>query len=86
VAQACNPSYSGGRDQKDCVSKPAQGNSSGNLISKRTHHKKGLVEWLKVQALSSKPRTKRKKEKKETNKSKRENGYWQVTSRLLASE
>jgi hypothetical protein len=27
VAHACNPSYSRGRDQKDCSSKPAQENS-----------------------------------------------------------
>jgi hypothetical protein len=27
VAHTCNPSYSGGRGQEDCVSKPAQGNS-----------------------------------------------------------
>jgi hypothetical protein len=35
VAHACNPSYSGDRDQEDHGSKPA-------------YHKKGLVEWLKV--------------------------------------
>jgi hypothetical protein len=35
VAHTCNSSYSGGRDQKDCGSKPVQG-------------KKGLVEWLKM--------------------------------------
>jgi hypothetical protein len=28
---------------------------------KNTHHKKGLVEWLKVKALSSNPSTSRKK-------------------------
>jgi hypothetical protein len=28
VAHACNPSYSGGRDQEDLGSKPAQENSS----------------------------------------------------------
>jgi hypothetical protein len=28
VAHACNPSYSGGRDQEDLGSKPAQANSS----------------------------------------------------------
>jgi hypothetical protein len=28
VAHACNPSYSGGRDQGDCGSKPAPANSS----------------------------------------------------------
>jgi hypothetical protein len=27
VAHTCNPSYSGGRDQKDLGSKPAQANS-----------------------------------------------------------
>jgi hypothetical protein len=51
VAHACNPSYSGGRDQGDHGSKPAQANSSGDLISKKKkkkNHKKGLVEWLKV--------------------------------------
>jgi hypothetical protein len=34
VAHACNPSYSGGRDQEDHGSKPAQENSSRELISK----------------------------------------------------
>jgi hypothetical protein len=48
VAHACNPSYSGGRDQEDQGSKPAWVNSSRNPISKKTHHRKGLVEWLKV--------------------------------------
>jgi hypothetical protein len=28
VAHICNPIYSGGRDQEDCSSKPAQANSS----------------------------------------------------------
>jgi hypothetical protein len=31
---ACNPSYSGGRDQEDLDSKPAQANSSGDTILK----------------------------------------------------
>jgi hypothetical protein len=41
----CNPSYSGGRDEKHHSSKPA-----GILrpYLEKTHHKKGLVEWLKV--------------------------------------
>jgi hypothetical protein len=30
---------------------------------KKTHHKKGLVEWLKVQALSSNPSTTKKKKR-----------------------
>jgi hypothetical protein len=48
VAHAYNPSYSGGRDQEDLSSKPAQENSSQDLYLKKTHHNKGLVEWLKV--------------------------------------
>jgi hypothetical protein len=39
VAHACNPSYSGVRDQEDYGSKPPKKNPS---------QKKGLVEWLKV--------------------------------------
>jgi hypothetical protein len=60
VAHAYNPSYSGSRDLKDHSSKLAWENSSSNPISKKTHHKKkkkkksGLMEWLKVKALSSK--------------------------------
>jgi hypothetical protein len=42
VANTDNPSYSGGRDQEDLALKPAQVNSS-----QKTHHKKGLAEWLK---------------------------------------
>jgi hypothetical protein len=44
----CNPSYSGGRDQKDHSLKPARVNSSWDPISKKATTKKGLVEWLKV--------------------------------------
>jgi hypothetical protein len=40
VAHACNPSYSGGRDQEDCSSKPAQANSSQDPISKIPNTKK----------------------------------------------
>jgi hypothetical protein len=41
VAHTCNPSYSGGRDQEDCGSKPAQANSLRDLRPnlKKTHHK-----------------------------------------------
>jgi hypothetical protein len=60
VAHACNPNHSGGRAQEDRGSKPAQANSwlfcyllfwdpiSKNKTKTKTHHKKGLVEWLKV--------------------------------------
>jgi hypothetical protein len=61
VAHACNPSYSGGRDQEDTGLKPAQANSS---ISKIPNTKIRLVEWLKVKALSSSPSTAKKKKKK----------------------
>jgi hypothetical protein len=48
VVHACNPSYSRGRDQEDCGLKPAQANSLRDPVSKKAHHKKGLVEWLKM--------------------------------------
>jgi hypothetical protein len=44
VAHDCNPSYSGGSDQEDRDSKPAQANSSMRPYFEKTHHKKGLVE------------------------------------------
>jgi hypothetical protein len=57
---AYNPSYSGGRDQEDCSLKPAQANSSWSPYLKKPFTKIGLVEWLKVKALSSSPSTKKK--------------------------
>jgi hypothetical protein len=52
VAYACNPSYSGIRDQEDHSSKP------GRTPYLKIHFTKiGLVEWLKVKALSSSPST-----------------------------
>jgi hypothetical protein len=53
VAHTYNSSYSGSRDQEDHGLKLAHRNSSCDPILKKTHHKKGLVQWLKVQALSS---------------------------------
>jgi hypothetical protein len=53
VAYACNPSYSGGRDQEDPSLKPAQANSSGDPILKIPTTKIGLMEWLKVKTVSS---------------------------------
>jgi hypothetical protein len=58
MAHVCNPSYSGGRDQEDRVSKPAWAN---RLYLEKPFTKIGLVEWLKVKALSSSPRTSKKK-------------------------
>jgi hypothetical protein len=48
VAHACNPIYSGGRDQEDHGSKPAQENTSVSPYLEKTLHRKELVEWLKV--------------------------------------
>jgi hypothetical protein len=49
VTHACNPSYSGGRDQEDHSSKPGW-QIVCETLSGKTHHRKTLVEWLKVQA------------------------------------
>jgi hypothetical protein len=59
MAHACNPSYSGDRDQEDRSSKPAQTNRSRRPYLKKSLHKKGLAEWLKVKALSLSPGTKK---------------------------
>jgi hypothetical protein len=56
VAHACNPSYSGGRDQEDQGLKPACANSSQDSISKMPNTKKaGRVAQVsgKCEALSS---------------------------------
>jgi hypothetical protein len=52
VAHICNPSYSGGRDQEDHGSRFEL--RTRHYLEK-TRHKNWLVEWLKVQALSSSP-------------------------------
>jgi hypothetical protein len=61
VAHTYNPSYSGGRDQEDHDSKPVQANSSMRPYLEKPFTKTGLVEWLKVKALSSSPSTSKKK-------------------------
>jgi hypothetical protein len=48
VAHTCDPSYSGGRDQKDHGSKTALANSSARPYLKKHLIKIGLVEWLKM--------------------------------------
>jgi hypothetical protein len=55
VAHACNPSYSGGSNQEDHISKPAPANSSLRPYLEKPFTKIRLVEWLKVKALSSRP-------------------------------
>jgi hypothetical protein len=44
VAHTCNPSYSGGKDQENCSSRPTQRNSSKDPILKIANTKKGLME------------------------------------------
>jgi hypothetical protein len=56
VAHAYNPNYSGGRDQEDQVSKPAQTNSSGRPYLQNTHHKKGVGPEFKPQYHKKKKR------------------------------
>jgi hypothetical protein len=65
VAQACNPSYYGGRDQEDHISKP--GKQFMKTYLKKTLHKKWLVEWRKVKGscLSTKKKKKKKVKEKE---------------------
>jgi hypothetical protein len=45
VVHSCNAGYSVSRDWEDRGLKPARANSSQD--PQRTHHRKGLVEWLK---------------------------------------
>jgi hypothetical protein len=62
VVHAYNPSYSGGRDQEDCgQSQPGQ--IVCKILSQKKPSQKGLVEWIKVQALSSSPSTAKTKTK-----------------------
>jgi hypothetical protein len=63
VAQACNPSYSGDRDQEDHCLKPSWTNSLSDPVSKTPITKRGW--WLKMQALSLNSNTAKKKKKKE---------------------
>jgi hypothetical protein len=63
-AHICNPSYSGVRDQEDHGSKPAWAIVCEILSRKTLSQRIGLVEWLKVKALSLSPSTEKKKNKK----------------------
>jgi hypothetical protein len=72
MKHACNPSCSGGTNQEDRGSKPAQAKSSARPYLEKPFTKIGLVEWLKVKALSSSPSTTKKKERKKLTKYYRE--------------
>jgi hypothetical protein len=53
VARACNPHYSGGRDQENHSSKPAWANSSIRPYLEKPFTRIRKVEWPKEKALSS---------------------------------
>jgi hypothetical protein len=63
VAHACNPSYSGDRDQEGHGSKPIPGKQFKRPNPKKTHHKKVLVDWFK-KVLSSSLSIEEKKKKR----------------------
>jgi hypothetical protein len=69
VTHTYNPSYSAGRDQEDRGLKAAQAKSSRDPISKKTHHRKGLAEWIKV-GPKFKPQYRGKKKERERKKKK----------------
>jgi hypothetical protein len=61
MAQVCNPSYSGGRDQEDWGSKPAQANSSWDPILKKTITKRRVAQGVGPEFKHWNPRTVKKK-------------------------
>jgi hypothetical protein len=67
VTNACNPSYSGGRDQEDLGLKPAQANSSQDPISKKPITNKRADEVVQGVGPEFKPQYCKKK-KKSSNK------------------
>jgi hypothetical protein len=70
MAQACNLSYSGSRDQEDRNSKPSLGKEFMQpYLGRRNFTEKELVEWLEVKALSSNPSTTKTKRKVQSNRS-----------------
>jgi hypothetical protein len=64
VTHTCNPSYSGGRDQQDCGSKPAGVNGLRSHPEK-THHIIGLGECLRCSPEFKPQHHKRKKSHKD---------------------
>jgi hypothetical protein len=66
VAHACIPSYSVGKNQEDLISKPGWQIICKTLSQNTLLQKIGLVEWLKVKALSSSQILKKKRKEKST--------------------
>jgi hypothetical protein len=60
---ACNPSYSGSRDQEDCSSKPTLSNSWQDPILKKTHHKKRACRVAQGEGPEFKPQYCKKRKK-----------------------
>jgi hypothetical protein len=63
VAHACNPSYSGGRDQEDHGLKPARAKSSVRPYLKKTLHRKGAGGMAQGVGPEFKPQYHKKKKK-----------------------
>jgi hypothetical protein len=66
VAHTCNPSYSGGRDQKGHSSKPTPANSPQDPILKKTFTKKGWWSGSRCRPLAQNQYWEKKKEKRTT--------------------
>jgi hypothetical protein len=62
VTHTCNTSYYRGKKSGGCRFEASLGKQFARpyLEKKKKNQKKGLVEWLKVQALSSNPSTAKK--------------------------
>jgi hypothetical protein len=84
VAHVCNPSYSGGRDQEDCGSKPVWANSStGPYLEKKPFTKKRVCGVAQGVGREFKPQYHKKKKKKRKKERKKERtrlqrGTWGV--------
>jgi hypothetical protein len=63
AAHACNPSYSGGRDQEGHSSKPAQASSVGPYLEKN-HHRKRASGVAQGEGPEFMPQYRKKKKKK----------------------
>jgi hypothetical protein len=61
LARTCNPSYSGGGDQEDSGSKPAQAHTSRGTNLKEHFTKKEADRVAQGEALNSKPNTAKKR-------------------------
>jgi hypothetical protein len=63
VTHACNPSYSGGRDQENQGLKPARASSSGDPISKKYPSQKRAGGMVQGEGPKFRPQYHKKKQK-----------------------